>query len=674
MNLAGVLVALSAALCAEPAADHLPMKEFALADTANLMDEEHFGIVNGLATVGVNHRRLGSVSGLWSPPYAASNLLIEARLDGQPIAVSAYAWQPFMVIESGETEELAFSCNVLLAESTRGGLINIVITNRTNNAVSVPLSVAVSGGLALTDTWEFGRPESSGDSLAKNGHALAVRYSKDPAQPLELAPNAMDSIQVAFAVGTEAEADAACARLLQNRRERSAQKEALTAWGKRAEDLFSRLPRLECDDILLVAWYDRSLVHLLMNRWELPGLVLNPYYSTGSVKGGCVCDYLWNFGEVWEILPLYDPAAMRAHIMQFLRGDITKHFAFNPVTGGAFGPWYPVNQEKIIGLIYYYVKVTGDAAFLAEKVGDKTVLEWAVSNALHGDDAGKPVALIDYGPSNSHLELRRGLPYNHVMPDLNGRRVMNYLRAAELCDVAGAPMPALRERAADLARVLKQELWDADLRWFRFRNEKGEPDTRYTVQLFKLFNSPVLDREEEAGLLSHLNEQEFLSQYGLHSLAKQDPAYDPADVDNGGPGTCTGFVPQIMERLYNCGHADTADDLLRRVLWWGYQLPYWGDSIVADKKDYRRDTPLQCTIDGMCGAQMVIFGLFGVAPQFDGSITVSPHLPAFAKHMALRGLKLRGKTMDIEVEGAAFRVRTNDGTQDENIGRTIILR
>ena len=415
-------------------------------------------------------------------------------------------------------------------------------------------------------------------------------------------------------------------------------------------------------------------MHLLTNRWDLPGLVLNPYYSTGCVKGGCVCDYLWNFGEVWEILPLYDPAAMRAHIAQFLRGDITKHFAFNPVTGEAFGPWYPVNQEKIIGLIFYYAKVTGDAAFLAETVGDKTVLDWAVSNALHADDMNKPVALIDYGPSNSHLELRRGLPYNHVMPDLNGRRVMNYLRAAELCDVAGKPMPGLRERAADLAKILKKELWDADLRWFRFRNEKGEPDTRYTVQMFKLFNSPVLDEEEVAGLLSHLNEKEFLSEYGLHSLTKQDPAYDPADVDNGGPGICTSFLPQIFERLYNSGRTDTADDLLRRVLWWGCRLPYWGDSIVADKQDYRRDTPLQCTVDGMAGAQGIIFGLFGVAPNFDGSVSVSPHLPVFTKQTALRELKIRGKTMDIEVEGRRFQVKTDAATQEGDTGQTITMR
>ena len=37
--------------------------------------------------------------------------------------------------------------------------------------------------------------------------------------------------------------------------------------------------------------------------------MLHPYYSTGSIKGGCVANYLWNFGEAWEILPLFDASA-----------------------------------------------------------------------------------------------------------------------------------------------------------------------------------------------------------------------------------------------------------------------------------------------------------------------------------------------------------------------------
>ena len=337
---------------------------------------------------------------------------------------------------------------------------------------------------------------------------------------------------------------------------------------------------------------------------------------------------------------------------------MTKHYAFDPTTGKAFGPWYMVNQEKIIGMIYYYVKNTGDIRFLHEKVAGKTVLEHAIINATFGDEPAKPVAMIDYGSSNSHLELRRGLPYNHVMPDLNGRRYDNYVFAAELAELAGRPEPMLRQRAEELKRVLKSRLWNKDTRWFDFEDGKGHKDVRYTLQMFKLFGSKVLDGEEETGLLSHLlSETEFLSEFGLHSLAKTDPAYDPEDVDCGGPGACTSFVPQIAERLYKAHRPDAAENLLKRILWWGERMPYWGDSIVADKIDYRRDTPLQCVVDGAAVAQGVVFGMFGVRAEPNGDIYVNPHPPAFAPKMQLQQLRLRGHVLDIAVSGGEYEVR-----------------
>ena len=42
--------------------------------------------------------------------------------------------------------------------------------------------------------------------------------------------------------------------------------------------------------------------------------------------------------------------------------------------------------------------------------------------------------------------------------------------------------------------------------------------------MFYLLGSGVLDKQPETGLISHLNDQEFLGEYGLHSLAKSDRA------------------------------------------------------------------------------------------------------------------------------------------------------
>ena len=157
-------------------------------------------------------------------------------------------------------------------------------------------------------------------------------------------------------------------------------------------------------------------------------------------------------------------------------------------------------------------------------------------------------------------------------------------------------------------------------------------------------------------------------------MAKTDLAYDPADVDNGGPGACTCFPPQIAERLYKAGQPEAAEDILRRCLWWGERLPYWGDSIVAERIDYRKDTPLQCTIDGVAIAQCILFGMFGIDAQIDGSILVSPRPPAFAPQMKIEAVKLRGKVFDVAVDGEKFRVVSGGKEIAARVGQTVALK
>ena len=186
--------------------------------------------------------------------------------------------------------------------------------------------------------------------------------------------------------------------------------------------------------------------------------------------------------------------------------------------------------------------------------------------------------------------------------------------------------------------------------------------------------NPVNPEQQEAGLLAHLNsEVEFLSEYGLHSLSKTDIAYDQVDIDNGGGGSYTSFPPQIAERLYKAGQPAAAENILKRILWWGDRAPYWGDSFVANQIDYRKDTPLQCTVGGAAGAQCIIFGMFGVRAEIDGSLRIDPHPPAMAPHLTLRRLKLRGHVVDIEVRGDNYEVREGATRRSAAVGQPTIL-
>ncbi len=640
-----------------------------------LQEPEHLGIVNGKLTTGIEYRDVAGLAGLWAPPYVSSNFMLDGRVDGEKVATANWTWRPFQVERHGNKGPIQVSSTTTLIHGERAVIVSFQFKN--SSRAAVPLEFFALGWLDKVQEWGFARPTSGTETSVrvegqrlklKQGDAMVLVAMNSPAWKWEASGNVgrasfllparqSHSVDIVVAIGPAVEAEASLDRLLANPAATIVATEQ--AYSARVRELFQKLPVFESDNDQLVQWYHRSLVHLLMNRWDVPEFALQPYYSTGSVKGGCVANYLWNFGETWEIFPLYDASAARSHIQQFLKCDLLKHFLFNPITGAADGPWYMVNQEKIIGLTYYYVLLTGDTAFLAEKVEGQSIRDHMVTQAMFVDDVSKPMALIDYGPSNSHLELRRGYAYHHVMPDLNARRYANYLRAATLCELAGRPAPFLRERAALLRPLIKQKLWDTQARWFRCDNGKGQSELRYTVQMFKPLGGGVLDRECVDGLLSHLNEREFLSAYGLHSLSKTDPAYDQLDIDNGGGGICTSFPAQIIEKLYQEGRPEMAANILGRLLWWGEAMPYWGDSIAANCKDYRRDTPLQCTFDGAAAAQSIIFGVFGVSVRPEGDLVIKPNPVLFAKRMALKGLKLRGQTLEVRVDAEHFEVRSS---------------
>lgn len=659
---------------------------------------EHVGIANGMLTVGVDYPDAASLQGLWAPPYVSSDFHLECRLNGQPVPTTKWLWRPFQVEREGGDGPVSISIVTTLIYGQRAAVVHFALRNASDDSVACELSAC--GTLDLVTEWGFAQPRSTtAPTLQANGRQLTLRQgphaivldlvaaegnwqvSGNRGRAVVSLP-AGQSCAVTLVVAIGSHDQAAASATLLARDPVAAVAAAHAEYAERVGQIRQRLPSLESRSAPLVNWYNRSLVHLLMNRWDVPQFVLQPYYATGSVCGGCVTEYLWNYGEAWQLMPLYDPVAHRRHIAQFLQCDMTAHFAFNPVDGQPHGPWYMVNQEKLIGLVDQYVRITGDTGFLAEMVNGKTVLEHVIQSAMWLDDGSKRVELIDYGPSGAHLEL--GWPganghdapqaYNHVMPDLNGRRYANYLRAARLAEIAGQSAPYLDERAAALKVLLKQRLWNPESQWFEFINGEGRRETRWTVQMFYLVGSGVLDRDMETGLVGHLNEDEFLGPYGVHSLAQGDPFYNPADVDNGGPGACTCFPPNIAVLLYKAGWPRQAEDILRRCLWWGERMPYWGDSIYADRIDYRQDTPLQCTLDGVAAAQCIIFGMFGVDPQLDGSIRIRPQPAAFAGRTALRALRLHDLVIDIELDAQKLAVTVADQTVSAPVGHTIVIR
>jgi hypothetical protein len=692
--------------CSQPEARLID--KFSIDQTRNIMRPENFGIANGVITTGIQYKDLVSIQGIWAPPYVSSDFSFQATFYDSAMSCSEYIWRPFYIERKAVIRKnMAIETNTILIPEKRAFLIVLTFTNKGSQQISSFISFTAQGTLdkLMSDqNWGFAAPQSSTPTLIKLYGKNAIKLEQGENAMVIYASNGItwdttkrcfkSNISIpasdktkfffSFSIGATKDAIRQCDEIASN--PEAATKSAEAAYDNRVSELYQRVPFFESDNPMLVQFYNRSLMPFLLNRWNVPEFRLKPFYSTGSVKGGCVGEYLWDLGEACEIFSLYDPQATRAHIRQFFETGVKKGFGFCPINGGMLSPnhFYPTNQDKIIGLTYNYIKNTGDVAFLNDKLGNGTLLDSIISEALFMDNLSRPIALINYDTCDpqhrggqSHLEIRHPVGkfgYTHVIPDLNGRRYINYTRAAELSGLVGKPRQDLLERASALKVILKSDLWDAEKRWFAFEIPDSIPtirEFRYTNILYFLLGTGVLDEEQESGLLSHLKEGEFLSKYGLYSIAKHDPSFNPADVDHGGPGAYNAFPPNIVKTLYKIGKNQQADDLLKRILWWGERMPYWGDSFYADTIRYREETPLQCDIGSLSGAQCVIFGIFGISSEFDGSVIIKPNQPSFANQLSLKGVKLCNQVFDVEINKGKYKVTCKGNKLEARVGQII---
>ena len=685
--------------------DRLPLKtgneylDIFMANGDSLITRpKDLGIVNEMGAVGINFEFVGDINGFWAPPYASSDYFIEPRIFGEKVKTDHFTWLPFQTKRVGEIRGVRVRSTTTLIYGMRAGVLSMELRNLSKEKKEIPVEFMANDpyvyqtSLDKIAVWGFGTAKSKtlvsdvvddkgvtriqGDDAIALGCSLKNTTWEEPTRRFRsmvyLQPGEQKEFSLVFSMGTKKEALDARNAILAN--PSLYVSKATDKYIAEVKNLFDKLPRFYSDNKNLEQMYNRSIMVLLLNKFEIPELCLHPYYATGSIKGGCFKNYLWSFGAVRKMMPLLDPKADKEHILQFIRsGGLYHGHSFDPITGEGNGSWYPVNQNLIIDLTYNYIKNTGDSGFLNEKVNGETILEHMIKNAVYLEDTTKPVTLDDYGPSGDHLELRKENTYNHFMPDLNGLRYKNYERVSKLCEIAGKPQPIFMERAKGLKKIMKEQLWDPGIKWFRYEDDKGNKYPRYTIQIFYLLNSGVIDDEIKQGLLSHLNDNEFLTNYGFLSMSKKDDQYDQSDIDNGGGGGCTLFPPQITELLYDDGSSDVADGIMRRILWWGTRLPYFGDSEVATEIDYRQDTPLQCDIGSIAVSESILFGMFGINVDFDGSISINPVKTSLAKRLQIKGLKIRGKTLDVSVEGGQYEVRTGNKTFTNNLGTATII-
>lgn len=654
----------------------------------SILESKDLGVCADISSLRTPEYSVAATDCFQGCPYTDTGFHLDVITNGETVKPKGWVWLPNAMKRFGETNEFKMETVVAVVPKKRRFVMKVTYFNKLSKPLQMPFQIEYTANPRYEDNWDFLGPQAVKikdlkTKEVKNGvyvesdTAQAVITTSQEVELFELArllqgeitikPQGEKVVYITCELGKSVEKDLS---ITEDGYE--ALLDSSFEWFlSESQRIYDNLPRLSSDNPKLDNLYYRSLVTYILCRWENPDLCAVPYFSTGSINGACMCSYLWDYCGGLMLHPIYDTYGNKKQLLAYLKNDLTTSYALNPVTAGKVGPWYQVNQEKIICMVYYHVLFTGEKEFLNAKVEGKTVIEWMKHYAYACDQGEENNSLFDYGKSGfDHLELRRGILYDGIMPDLNARRYMNYMRVWELTKVAGEPDDNLKERALGLKEKLK-ELWNDEINWYNFIDSSGKRDVRYTVQMFKFLNSPVIDQKEREGLISHLNETEFLSKFGLHSMSKLDVAYDQEDIDNGGGGICTHFTMQICGQLYQMGYDELATDILSRVYWWGERMPYMGDSCAANMIKNREDTPLQGDISSVSAAQMIFFFIFGIRADFEGNITISPVKNRPAKMMKIHNARLCSKVFSVEIDGDEFKVCFNDKVYNAQIGQEI---
>lgn len=645
-------------------------EELAMSSGDCILEGRHLWVSNEIQTVNPDFTGIGGISKLYSPPFNLSPFQMETTFFGKKVEPQNYTWKPGEIIQEADIEGVRIKC-LLVPVYPQTKVIQVIgLSNPAGNAVVVPVTITASPFFSADSIWSWSPKNANKPAATRENREVntlcfetadgEITIGTDYPEIKKAAHQLTGEIRLApqsekyFAITVswkgkndpQGSGSRSVEELIRQSRKR---------WNERIEEAYNRLGRIRSSNRELDLFYKRGILTLLTCEWNKEEMLLRPYFAESGIDGGAVCSYMWGLAYVSKMMPLYNPQAWKEQIRQAIRTDAEHHYAFIPTTGKSIGPWYSYNQYAMIRTIFDYVGITGDQAFLSEVVNSEKVIDYCIRQALYQDEISSGVRLINYGTNENLLELKKTGTYQFYVPSPNAERCWSYRAVDELCRLAGVKSPDLSVRADSLAGLITRELWSEEKNWFFTKDTTGVRHFCPSIQVFDMLRCGVLTKAQERKILTHLNEREFLSEYGVHSLSKEEPGYDLNDADWGGPGVYAGDAPELVEDLYRSGYPEKAEDILKRILWWGKRLPYYPQAIIADQIDYRRNGRAN-VIAGLTATQSVLFGTLGLRFSSDGTVSIQPEKTSLFDTLQLDGLLIHGKSTGICINGNHFSI------------------
>ena len=441
----------------------------------------------------------------------------------------------------------------------------------------------------------------------------------------------------------------------------------------------NEVPRLETPDETFSKTFLWSWPDFRMNQIDVPiGPAPPGLHNSNNVR---ISVRLWvgsgDHVDAGAVNLLYNSRAIR-DLLLFILKNTRKHGTFIPgfANGREQERGYASNLGYFCGLLHKYLLNTGDMGLLMEDIGGMTVLKrleqalevqlayldsktglfWT-DNELPSDVSDQSGYSGGLGPNLEAVTGYRGGEgtfYN----DSNAGILGSFLAMADIEGLAGnaARSKRYREQAQEIETAIKKHMWNEELQFFCDLNKDGTVNDYMGIGGFitGLFASQVyrpggLATQEQAATLARwCADPEFASDYGVISLARSSPYFNPDDWKGYNSSFDMHWCNQVPAGLYAHGCYEEAHTqlfkLFRRLGENGGLGPrYRGEVYQADTGEIVPDRfpNYPCILSALTSVTEGVFGLRWTA----GALTVEVHSPwPWAN---LRNLKIRDSTLDL---------------------------
>jgi hypothetical protein len=616
-----------------------------------------------LGSAQITHDLL-AVGKLSFPPLTMTGDTGTLLVDGQAPALEQTRWYPYQVLRRGTAGNLGFETATRMTYEQKGLLFQIVVTNRGTAPQNFELKVNLSAATSRHSHWGWGIPRDK-DAAARfsaeamdEGRSLVLRdssnhlancfsferrpdklltqdHSGEAVWQVHLEPRASTAINYVLLLG-EHEAVHELAAKLASYFDAVFQ-QVRNDWQVRFQAMFAprnayfsgHLPTLVTADEKMRRVYYMSVVSLLsVYRTGFP--MAPRVYVSNTPESNCTMMYFWDTREWATAFALLDPYMLKECLSSWLARGITNGYAEEYLTGTLQGPWYSANDYSVFILLDDYLNVTGDRAFLSEKINGRTVLEHLDTLATHWHALVRPGrTLADYGKAGNLLEC---VPtYIHAVPSFNAANVWMMRRVAHIQAANGNATRAAELRAAAtrlLPAVLAlyepgQGVWDS-LHRDGTRVQMRHVFDFTTIGLTIKEDLTPQMRDEMTGFV----ERELLTDHWMRAQSLSDPAAERSDRPDHGPlGAFCAWPAETIAAFCEFGKFSEALDFLHRCAGVTSEGPFsqsrellskTRDAAVRIAERGARGLPSQTynASNGGAFAETIIRGFFGYQPDF----------------------------------------------------------